>query len=69
MNCEEKANRELLICIYLYLLGQRYIDNWHQLIEAEWRIYASVHWPSLDQIMACHLVGAKPLSEPMLEYC
>ena len=25
--------------------------------------------PSLVQIMACHLDGAKPLSEPMLEYC
>ena len=25
--------------------------------------------PSLVQIMACRLVGAKPLSEPMLEYC
>ena len=45
MNCEEKANRELLNCIYLYLLGQRYINKWHELIEAEWRIYASVHWP------------------------
>ena len=39
-----------------------------QLIEAEWRIYASVIKPSLVQIMACRLVGAKPLSEPMLEY-
>ena len=25
--------------------------------------------PSLVQIMACHLFGAKPLSEPMLYYC
>ena len=25
--------------------------------------------PSLVQIMACRLNGAKPLSEPMLEYC
>ena len=24
---------------------------------------------ALDQIMACRLVGAKPLSEPMMEYC
>ena len=37
--------------------------------ETEWRIYASVNWPSLVQIMACRLNGAKPLSEPMLEYC
>ena len=40
-----------------------------QLIEAVWRIYASVNFPSLAQIMACRLVGAKPLSKPMLEYC
>ena len=37
------------------------------LIEAEWRIYASVNIPSLVQIMACRLVGAKPLSEPRME--
>ena len=33
-----------------------------------WRIYALVHQP-LVQIMACCLLSAKPLSEPMLEYC
>ena len=38
------------------------------LIEAKWRIYTSVIWPSLVKIMACRQVGAKPLSEPMLEY-
>ena len=37
--------------------------------EAEWRVYASENLPSLVQIMACRLVGAKPLSEPILEYC
>ena len=37
--------------------------------EALWRIYASVDSPSLDQIMAWPMAGAKPLSEPMLEYC
>ena len=42
--------------------------NVNQLIEAEWRIYAWVNFPSLVQIMACRLIGAKPLSEPMLEY-
>ena len=40
-----------------------------KLIEAEWRIYASVNLPSLVQIMACRLVGAKPLSKPVLENC
>ena len=39
------------------------------LIEAEWRKYASVNRPSLVQLMACRLVGAKPLSEPLPEYC
>ena len=35
-------------------------------IVAEWRIYVSVNF--IVQIMACRLVGAKPLSEPMTEY-
>ena len=42
-------------------------DN--QFIEAEWCIYASVNWQPLIQIMACRLVGAKPLSEPVMEHC
>ena len=25
--------------------------------------------PALVQVMVCHLFNAKPLSEPMLEYC
>ena len=48
-----------------------WLTDWlitHQLIEAERHIYASINLPSLLQIMACRLVGAKPLSEPMLEY-
>ena len=45
-----------------------YTSSRYQLIEAEWRIYASVNKPSLVQII-CRLNGAKPLSEPMLEYC
>ena len=39
-----------------------------QLIEAKCHIYTSVNKPSLVQIMAFHLVGTKPLSEPILEY-
>ena len=39
-----------------------------QLIQAEWRIYESVNQPSLFQIVAFRLDGAKPLSEPMLGY-
>ena len=34
------------------------------LIEVEWR-----YMPSLVKMMACRLVGAKPLSKPVLEYC
>ena len=37
-------------------------------VEAEWRIYASVKHPSLIRIIARCLVGAKSLTEPMLEY-
>ena len=44
-----------------------YREEWP--IEAEWRIYASIKLPALVQTMACRLVGTKPLSEPMLEYC
>ena len=33
------------------------------------RIYASVKYPPLVPRMASRLPGAKPLSEPMLEYC
>ena len=40
-----------------------------KLIVAEWRIYASVIQPSLVQITAFRMDGARPLSEPMLEYC
>ena len=36
------------------------------LIEAEWCIYALVNKPSLVQIMACRLDGAKLLSEQVL---
>ena len=38
------------------------------LFEPQWRIYASINYPSLLQILACRLEGAKLLSEPMLEY-
>ena len=37
--------------------------------KTKWRIYASVNSPSSVKIMACRLVGAKPFSEPMMEYC
>ena len=38
-------------------------DNIVSLIEAEWLR------PTLAQIIACHLKGAKPLFETMLDYC
>ena len=45
------------------------LKSFNPLIEAEGRIYASVNWPSSVQTMACRLDGARPLSEPMMEYC
>ena len=47
--------------MYLYNLGS-YITSL-RLSDA----YASVNLPSLVQIMACRLTGAKPLSEPLLK--
>ena len=44
-------------------------SKWFNSLWPEWHIYASVNFPSLVQIMAYRLVGAKPLSKPMLEYC
>ena len=49
-----------------------YIMKWHsaifyvQLIEAEWRIYASINQAIIDSDTG---FSAKPLSEPMLDYC
>ena len=48
------------------LLGQCQISV-VQLTEVEWRIYASIIWPSLVKLMACRLVNAKALSEPSAE--
>ena len=53
----------------LYIGGDELTLNLHLLMEAEWRIYSSINLPSLVQIMACRLVGAKPLSETMLAHC
>ena len=60
-----------IVCVsYLTFYTRMYcVYTYHYLIEAERRIYASVNLQSLFQIMACRLVGAKPLSETMLEYC
>ena len=49
--------------------GSSMLLSINSLIEAEWRTYAQVNYPSLVQIMACRLVGTKPLSRPILEYC
>ena len=38
------------------------------LIKAEWRIYASVNDVSFVQVMACRLLGTKPLFEQMQAY-
>ena len=51
---------------WVSLLGSNH-DCHHCVNPAEWRIYASVKFTSLVQIMACRLFGTKPLSEPMLD--
>ena len=40
-----------------------------EFIEAEWRTNTSVNLTLLVKITDCRLVGAKHLSEPLLEYC
>ena len=62
--------QQILAC-YVYTLLSYFKEYWcvYQLIEAEWPIYALANIPPLVQIMACRLVGAKPLSEPMMECC
>ena len=67
--CKSSSILSSIHWIILITWMQRRQQNVLKLIEAEWRIYASVNKPSLVQIMACRLDGAKPLSEPMLEYC
>ena len=52
-----------------WLVRHQVIKKTVSIIAAEWRIYASVNQPSLVQIMAWRLTGAKPLSESVLEYC
>ena len=54
---------------YLHFRFYPVCQRFHELNEAEWRIDVSANWPSLVQIMACRLVGTKPLYELMLEYC
>ena len=56
-------------------IAQYYCNNGYiimngspQLIQAAWGIYAAVG-PSLVQIIACRLVGGKPLPEPIMAYC
>ena len=40
-----------------------------KLIEPEWRFYASVKYTIIGSDNGMCLDSAKPLSEPMLEYC
>ena len=62
-----------LSCMFnnLWRLTTKRTSN--DLRETHWsrvtHIHSSVNFPSLVQIMASRLVGAKPLSEPMMEYC
>ena len=61
-------NTSLATLCQLFIVWKLILQS-PKLIEAEWRIYVSWNLPSLVQMMACCLAGAKPLSEPMMEYC
>ena len=50
-----------------YHIKSEYVQD--QLICPKCRIYASVNWFSLIQVMACRLIGTKPLPERMLGCC
>ena len=62
-------HRHLLIVLWIVplevLLLSRYLNSLRP-SDAYMRRWTG---SSLVQIMACRLFGAKPLSEPMLEYC
>ena len=68
MNCPEDYLNDLHINAKLFKPAS---DSWYGHLTHWGRVthHASVNWPSLVQIMARRLDGAKPLSEPMLEYC
>ena len=68
---------QLEVCISFVLDGSEWWDSfWFYpsdqvgdlLTHSGWvtHVYASINKPALVQTMACRLVGAKPLSEPML---
>ena len=57
-NCRHTSIYIEYIYIYIYVNSLRPSDE-----------YMSVNLSSLVQIMVCRLIGAKPLSEPMLDYC
>ena len=49
------------LCHHMASLGHNKLTHWG------WEMHQQTR-PPLVQIMACHLFGAKPLSEPMLDY-
>ena len=57
-----EINHQIIVCPHLRVTGPLWLNSMRP-------SDASVNWSSLLQIMACCLVGAKPLSEPMLKYC
>ena len=55
-----------IVCMMLDILFRSQCVNSLRPSDAYMRQWTNHHW---FQIMACRLVGAKPLSEPLLEYC
>ena len=50
-------------------LPNHYINGSLNSLRPSYAYICQYNMPTMLQIMACHLFGAKPLSEPMLPYC
>ena len=63
----QKLETIILTCLEHTLASVAHSDKINSLRPSD--AYMSVIWPSLVENMACRLVVAKPLFEPMLNYC
>ena len=69
---ENLLNMTLTVIPYAYIGGNAYFfhRSIHRFIRLVWYAYMRHQaMPLSIYIMACRLFGAKPLSEPMLDYC
>ena len=70
MSWTMERNQELMGIVFFYkIVCGEARDRFFNSLRPSDAYMSQLTRPSLVQIMACRLVGAKPLSEPMLEYC